>query len=137
VYEYELVTKKKPSGVKKKKPAGVHISGGMKGAAEPAGTRRGRLKSSSRREHARGVATSHHSQVAVDVGEAAPAHAGSLRPRESPMRHFANEARGAVADAAQGLKVDGSTRVARTVFPVKGGLEMPAAKRSVTVMALL
>jgi PAB1-binding protein PBP1 len=69
------------------------------------------LKPRGRREHARVVATLHHSQVAEDVGDAAPVHTGSLRPQESPMRHFTNEGHSAVADAAQG---DEEISVART-----------------------
>jgi hypothetical protein len=68
-------------------------------------------KLSGRREHTRVVVTFHHSQAAEDVGEAAPVHTGSLRPKKNPMRHFRNEGHSAVADAAQG---DEKISVART-----------------------
>jgi hypothetical protein len=42
-------------------PSAVHISGRMTRALEPAGSSMGSLKTSGRREHARGVAAPHHS----------------------------------------------------------------------------
>jgi hypothetical protein len=99
-------------------PSGVHISGGMRRAPGPAGPRMRmrRLEPSGRSEHARGVATPHHGQVAEVVGQAEPEHVGSLRHRESRMRHFAKEDHATVAGAAQGLKGDGLKRVTRIVM---------------------
>jgi hypothetical protein len=73
------------------------------------------LKSSRRREHARGVVAPHHSQVTENIGKAAPACMGRLRPGESPMRNFADECHSAVAEMAQGFERDGPERVTRTV----------------------
>jgi hypothetical protein len=70
-------------------PSAVHISGRMMRPLEPAASSMGRLETSGRREHARGVAAPHHSQVAEHIGETAPARTGSLCPGESPMHHFA------------------------------------------------
>jgi hypothetical protein len=84
----------------------------------------GSLKSSSCREHARGVAAPHHILVTVDVGEAAPLHSGSLPPRESPMRHFAHEDHGAVAEAVHGFKEVGAKRVARAVVVPEGIMQL-------------
>jgi hypothetical protein len=95
--------------------SGEQISGRMRGFLEPARASTDNLKSSCRREYARGVVVRHLSQVAVGVGEASPIHAGSLRTRESATSYLANEGHGAVAEAAQGFKGDGSKRVARTV----------------------
>jgi hypothetical protein len=79
----------------------------------------GSLETRGRREHARGVAALRHSQVTEHVGETAPACAGRLRTRESPMRHFTNEGHSAVAETAQAFKGDGAESVTWTiVIPV-------------------
>jgi hypothetical protein len=65
-------------------PSAVHISSRMMRALEPAGSSMGNLETSGRREHARGVGAPHHSKVPENVGETAPVHTGSLRPREAP-----------------------------------------------------
>jgi hypothetical protein len=82
---------------------------------EPVGSSMGSLETSGRRQHARGVAAPHHSQVTEHVGETAPTRTGSLRPRESPMRHFANEGQSAVAETAQGSEGDGAEPVTWTI----------------------
>jgi hypothetical protein len=81
-------------------PLAVHVSGGMTRALEPARSGMRGLKSSCRREYARGVAAPHHSQVTEIVEKTAPARTGRLHPGESPMRNFANEAHSAVAETA-------------------------------------
>jgi hypothetical protein len=92
----------------------------------------GPLEPCDRREHATGVATPHHSQVAKDFGEAAPAQVamGSLRPREIPIRRFMSEGHDAVAEATQGLKGDGVQRVVRSVLVPQAFMQiflLPAA----------
>jgi hypothetical protein len=72
-------------------PLAVHVRGGVMRALEPARSGMRGLKTSCCCDHARGVAAPHHSQVAENVGEAAPSCKGRLRPGESPMRYFANE----------------------------------------------
>jgi hypothetical protein len=62
----------------------------------------GSLKASDGGHHAAGVAAPHHSQVSEDIGEAAPLHAGSLCPWESPMRHVANEGHSTFTEATTG-----------------------------------
>jgi hypothetical protein len=57
------------------------------------------------------VAALYHSQMNKHVGETVLARTGSLRPGESPMRHFANEGHSAVAETAQGVKEDGAESV--------------------------
>jgi hypothetical protein len=90
----------------------------MREASGPARSGMRRLEPSGRRKHARGAATPHHSQGAKDVEEASATHTGSLRPRQSPMRHFTNEGDGCF-EAGQGLKGDRAKRVSMTVMVPK------------------
>jgi hypothetical protein len=76
----------------------------MMRALEPAGFSMGSLETSGLREHVTGVAARHHNQVTEHVGETAPTCTGSLRSGDSPMRHFTNESRRAVAEKTQGFK---------------------------------
>jgi hypothetical protein len=66
-------------------------------------------------QHADRVVAQLNSQVAVDVGAPALTYAARLSSRESPMRHFANEGHGAVTEAAQGFKGDGTERAVGAV----------------------
>jgi hypothetical protein len=84
-------------------------------ALEPARASMRGLKTSRRREHARGVLAPHHSQVTENVGETAPGCTGRLCPGERPMRNFANEGHSAVTEMAQGFKGDGAESVFRTI----------------------
>jgi hypothetical protein len=89
-------------------------------ALEPARAGMRGLKTSRRREHARGVSTPHHRQVTEIVGETAPACTGRLCPGERPMRNFANEGHSAITETAQGFKGDGAESVTRTVVVSEG-----------------
>jgi hypothetical protein len=83
---------------------------------EPARAGMRGVKSSRRREHARGLAAPHYSQVPENVGETASTCTGRLRPGESPMRNFANEGHSAIAVTAQGFTGDGPESVTRTIM---------------------
>jgi hypothetical protein len=57
----------------------------------------------------------HRTTASEHVEETAPTRAGSLRPRESPLRHFANECHSAVVETAQGFEGDGAESVTWTI----------------------
>jgi hypothetical protein len=118
-------------------PLAVHGHGGMMRALEPARAAMCGLKSSRRREHARGVTAPHHSQVTENVGETAPTCMGRLRPGESPMRNFANEGHSAVAETAQGFKGDGAESVTRTIVVSEGFVQLLLVPRTGSATGLL
>jgi hypothetical protein len=75
----------------------------------------GGLTSSSRGEHMRGAAPLQNSQMAADVGEAAPVHAAGMCLGEIPMRNFVNGGHGVVTKAAQGFREEEADRVTMAV----------------------
>jgi hypothetical protein len=118
-------------------PLAVRVCVGMMRAPEPARSGKRGLKTSCRSEHVRGVAAPHHSQVPENVGEAALARTGSLRPGESSMRNFANEGHSAVAEAAQGFEGDGAESVTWTIVALEVLLQLllvPAPGRTTSLL---
>jgi hypothetical protein len=115
-------------------PLAVHVRGGMMRALKPARSGMRGLKTSRRREHARGVATPYHIQVTENVGEAAPACTSCLHPGVNSVRNFTKEGHSTVAETAQGLEGDGAENVARTIVvqEVFVQLFLVPAKRSAT-----
>jgi hypothetical protein len=104
---------------------------------EQARSSMGSLETSGRRQHVRGVAAPHHSQLTEHVGETTPARTGSLHPGESHTSHFANEGHRAVAETAQGFEGNGAKSVTWTIVVPEVLLQVVLAPAPCSATGLL